>query len=255
MPKDLVGTQGDFGVVPQRLGRIFRDRDEARTAERLEGVIAEELSSSQHLIVLCTPAAVLPGSWLLREIELFRQRRPGGPIHAVIGAGEPPGCIPASLLSTTEDGQIEAPLAADLRAPRDGGLDGEAKAVVRLVAGLLGVPFDSLWRREQRRQRIRFLTRIAEAAGLVLAVVALIALAGFYRTHAWVELDPGALAGVAGEVRVVGSEETKENNGSRTLPIADLPPASRGSGYPRATSCCGSSPPTTTAPNAGSRST
>ena len=51
VPRSLVGTRGDYGVIPRRLGRIYRDRDGARAAERIERVIAEELSESQHLIV------------------------------------------------------------------------------------------------------------------------------------------------------------------------------------------------------------
>ena len=71
-------------------GADLRDRDEARSAEHIERVIAEELSPAQHLIVLCTPNAIAPGSWVPREIALFRKGRPDGPIHAVIGGGTPP---------------------------------------------------------------------------------------------------------------------------------------------------------------------
>jgi Thoeris protein ThsB, TIR-like domain len=92
-PQALVGTRGDYGVVPRRLGRIFRDRDEARSSEHIEKVIGDELSRSQHLIVLCTPNAVAPDSWVPREIALFRERRPDGVIHAVIGSGVPPACF------------------------------------------------------------------------------------------------------------------------------------------------------------------
>src|SRR5690348_6701677 len=90
VPRALVGTRGEHGVIGKRLGRIFRDRDEASSAERIEQLIATELARSQQLIVLCTPNAVAAGSWVPREIELFRKVRPGGPIHAVIGSGNPP---------------------------------------------------------------------------------------------------------------------------------------------------------------------
>jgi hypothetical protein len=53
VPRLLVGTPGPLGIVLRRLGRIFRDRDEARSAEHIESAIAEELSQSQQLIVLC----------------------------------------------------------------------------------------------------------------------------------------------------------------------------------------------------------
>jgi len=68
VPRALSGVRDAGGKVSRRLGRIFRDRDEARSAERIESAIAEELSHSQQLIVLCTPKAVAPGSWVPREI-------------------------------------------------------------------------------------------------------------------------------------------------------------------------------------------
>jgi hypothetical protein len=215
VPHALVGTLGEHGVVPKRLGRIFRDRDEARSAEDIETVISHELSQSEHLIVLCTPNAVAPHSWMAREIELFRVRRPSGAIHAVIGAGVPPSCFPPPLLRTTSDGRTEAPLAADLRSTSEGGQDGPRKGVVRLIAGLLGVQFDDLWRREERRRRARRVVLALELGGAAVAALLVIMLGNFYRSHAVVELDVSALSSIADNVRVVGSEETPENNGVR----------------------------------------
>jgi formylglycine-generating enzyme required for sulfatase activity len=217
VPRALVGTLGEHGVVPKRLGRIFRDRDEARSAEDIETVISHELSQSEHLIVLCTPNAVAPHSWMAREIELFRVRRPDGGIHAVIGAGVPPACFPRPLVRTTSDGRTEAPLAADLRSTSEGGPDGLRKGVVRLIAGLLGVQFDDLWRREERRRRARRLVLAVELCGAAVAALLLIMLGNFYRSHAVVEMDLSALSSIADNVRVVGSEEAPENNGVRVF--------------------------------------
>src|SRR5579871_1727097 len=153
VPRALVGSRGTHGIVPGRLGRVFRDRDEVSSAERIESTIADELAKSEQLIVLCSPNAVAAGSWVPREIELFRERRPGGVIHAVIGSGTPPACFPAALLTSTKDGRSEAPLAPDLRPLKEGGGDGEQRALIRLIAGILGVGFDDLWRREERRLR------------------------------------------------------------------------------------------------------
>jgi hypothetical protein len=217
VPRALVGKQGEHGVIPRRLGRIFRDRDEARSAERIEDVIAAELSRSQHLIVLCTPNAVASGSWVPREIALFRERRPDGPIHAVIGAGTPPDCFPPSLLRATPDGRMEAPLAADLRPVKDGGADGEPRAVVRLVAALLGVDFDDLWRREERRKRVRRVTRALEVACVAAVAVAAIALGHWYRTHTRLSVDLAPIVDAATSVRIVATEETPNQNRSRTV--------------------------------------
>src|SRR4051794_8872981 len=70
VPRSLVGAQGERGPIPARLGPIFRDRDDARTAADIEAVIAHELGRSQHLVVLCTPRSAEPQSWVPREIEI-----------------------------------------------------------------------------------------------------------------------------------------------------------------------------------------
>ena len=217
IPRSLVGTRGEHGEIPSRLGRIFRDRDEARSAERIDEVIASALAKSQHLIVLCTPNAVAEGSWVPHEIRLFRKVRPDGEIHAVIGAGTPPDCFPEPLFTISADGRREAPLAADLRAIRDGGADGEDKAIVRLVAGLLGVGFDDLWQREVRRRRNQRIARTIQVTSLIAVTSGAIALGNFYRTHALVEVDGSSVVEAAGTVTVVAAEESPANNASREI--------------------------------------
>jgi WD40 repeat protein len=165
VPRELVGKPGELGTVPPAVGRLFRDRDEVRTAEDVETIIAQELSKAQQLIVFCTPRAAEPEAWVGREIEIFRERRPDGRIHAVIGDGEPPGCFPRQLLHATPNGKLRQPLAADLRPRKKGGQDGESRAIVKIVAGLIGVSFDDLWKREQRRARRRL-----AALGIGIAV-------------------------------------------------------------------------------------
>lgn len=214
VPRALVGTPGAHGVVPRRLGRVFRDRDEARSAERIENAIAGELSQSQQLIVLCTPNAVAPGSWVPREIALFRECRAGGAIHAAIGSGAPPACFPPALLTTTDDGRTEAPLAADLRPLKEGGADGEQRGLIRLIAGLLGIGFDDLWRREQRRKRIRRIATALEAAAIAVSVAVAIALANSYRTRTFAHLSLGPVVDAASAVRIVGTVETPNENRS-----------------------------------------
>ncbi len=214
VPRQLVGTRGIHGVVPRRLGRIFRDRDEARSSERIENAIAEELSRSLQLIVLCTPNAVAPGSWVPREIALFRQRRPGGAIHAVIGSGAPPGIFPPALLTLTEDGRTDLPLAADLRSLEYGGADGEQRGLIRLIAGLLGVGFDDLWQREQRRKRFRRIVNALQVIGIAIAVAAALAIVKDYRTRALVRLSVGQMIETASAVRITGTVETPNENRS-----------------------------------------
>ena len=173
----------------------------------LSGRVAQN-DASDHM------SAVAPGSWVPREFELFRERRPDGTLHAVIGAGSPPHCFPSPLLATNARGNLEAPLAADLRPPREGGADGESKSLVRLIAGLLGVGFDDLWRREERRRRLQRLTRAAEAAAVAATVVGVIGGGACYRSHARVTIDLAPLHRIGSQVRVVATEEVPRENRS-----------------------------------------
>ncbi|MBT0964226.1 toll/interleukin-1 receptor domain-containing protein [Denitromonas iodatirespirans] len=168
LPRKLVGTAGAHGPVPRRIAPVFQDRADARVADDLETVIRGYLRQSEHLIVLCTPAAAAPESWVSREIEIFREERPGASIHAVIGGGEPPACFPPVLLTRLQEGDVRAPLAADLRLASDGG-DGRSKAVVKLVAGIAGVDFDDLWQREKRKRMIRLALAGLGIVSLVIA--------------------------------------------------------------------------------------
>ncbi|MEM7205217.1 MAG: SUMF1/EgtB/PvdO family nonheme iron enzyme [Planctomycetota bacterium] len=174
VPRDLIGKEGELGRVPDRVGRVFRDRDEARTAADIETVIAAELAASEHLIVLCTPRATEPGSWVGREISLFRKQRPGGRILAVIGDGEPPACFPPELTSSASGDRVQ-PLAADLRPRKKGGGDTPYKAIVKIVAALIGVRFDDLWQRAKRRRLLQTLAASAGAATLLIASIVVLA--------------------------------------------------------------------------------
>jgi formylglycine-generating enzyme required for sulfatase activity len=154
VPRQLIGKEGRHGMIPERVGPIFRDRDDARAAHDIETIITYELSRSLHLIVLCSPRTREKESWVGREIEIFKQQRTDAEIYAVIGDGEPPNCFPNQLISQDENGIFCQPLAADLRHKKKGG-DGKNKAVIKLIAALIGTDFDNLWQRDQRRRRVR----------------------------------------------------------------------------------------------------
>ncbi len=165
-PASLIGKPARHGPVPKRLGRICRDREEFPTATHVDVVIADKLSESQMLVVLCTPEAASEQSWVSREIELFRRLRPDGEIHCVIGHGDPPGCFPKALLTQEADGSVSQPLAADMR--RVG--DGKDRALIKLTAGLLGIEFDDLWKRERRARAARMARSCIAACSLILAI-------------------------------------------------------------------------------------
>ena len=153
-PQKLVGKIGLSGKrISRDLGNVCFDRDEFASASNIESYILEKIKQSEHLVVLCSPHVNDAGSWVGREIRLFRKYRKGGKIHSIIGHGKPPDCFPKELL---EDNSV--PLAADMSG------DGEKKAVIKLIAGILDVEFDTLWRRHQRRAKRRAIVSI----GLVI---------------------------------------------------------------------------------------
>ena len=161
VPRHLVGTKGTNGIVPAKLTRIFRDREELAAGACLDDKIQEALKQSQTLLVVCSPNAV-HSYGVNQEIELFRKMRGDQHIFYIILDGEPHAaargldpeleCFPKALINhdmntTTAYG---VPLAADARPEGDG----RKMALLKVVAGILGVNLDGLVRRDlQRRQK------------------------------------------------------------------------------------------------------
>jgi len=171
-PKALVGTLGERGPVPRRLSPLFRDREELATATDLGTVIAEALRQSACQIVICSRQSA-KSKWVNEEILAFKRLGRDDRIFCLIIDGEPNAsdnpatadeeCFPPALrykldaagnLSSTRT----EPIAADARP----GKDGRNNAKLKLIAGVLGVGFDALRRREAQR-RTRRLAAIASA--------------------------------------------------------------------------------------------
>lgn len=184
VPKRLVGRETSHGVVPPRVSPVFRDRDELHAGADLKGSVQEALSRSRWLIVVCTPDAAR-SPWVNREIIEFKKLHGERRVLALIARGEPfasdmPGheaeeCFPPALRrALTPEGKAEGeplePIAADMR--KQG--DGAHRAMLKLVAGMLGVPFDDLVRRDVQR-RVRWLTALASASVVGVVVFAFLA--------------------------------------------------------------------------------
>jgi tetratricopeptide (TPR) repeat protein len=165
VPRRLVGRPGLSGPVPARLAPIFRDREELPAAHDLTAEVRAALAASASLVVVCSPAAAA-SPWVAREVELFRDLHPGRPILAALVDGEPADAFPAPLRCAAE------PLAADFRPHRDG----ERLALLKLVAGMVGVGLDQLVQRDAQR-RVRRVTVVT--AGSVAAMLAMGVLTAF----------------------------------------------------------------------------
>lgn len=180
VPAKLVGMATPLGPVPARLGRFFRDRDELPAAGDLSAELRLALQQSMFLIVICSPQAA-QSRWVNEEVRQFKllhgKKRGDGTarVLALIAQGDPGdagggACFPPALkFHVLPDGRISddpaEPIAADLRP----GGDGRRLAHLKLVAGLTGLPLDSLVQREAARRQRR--AGLLAAGSLVLAAV------------------------------------------------------------------------------------
>ncbi len=178
-PKQLVGTATPRGMVPKRLTPVFRDREELPSATDLGALLNAALQQSGSQIVICSPQSA-KSRWVNEEVLAFKRLGREDRIFCLIVGGEPnatdmPGreaeeCFPPALrFKLGPDGELSnvptEPIAADARP----GKDGKSNAKLKLIAGLLGVGFDSLRRREQqRRNRRLFIFACSAMAGMVV---------------------------------------------------------------------------------------
>lgn len=185
IPRRLVGRETASGTVPARLAPVFRDREELPTGTDLGRVVNAALEQSAALIVICSPAAA-QSRWVNEEVRAFHRLGRQERIFCLIVAGAPEGddaeqCFPPALrrASGPEGSPSDVdrePIGADLRP----GKDGQHAALLKLIAGMLGVGLDELARRDLQRRNRRLLALTAAAvAGMgittSLAVLALMA--------------------------------------------------------------------------------
>jgi WD40 repeat protein len=182
----LSATDQPEKATSARLGKFFRDRDEAGAATSLADEIRNALARSQHMIVVASPASA-KSPYVEQEIREFaalnaKRERPGN-ILTFIVAGEPNvsadgerapvECFPPALRGGLKDsdGRLLEPLAADARPTGDG----KTRALAKIVSGLTGIRYDALVRRDLQRRRTRRLI----AAGIAGALVATAAAVGW----------------------------------------------------------------------------
>jgi tetratricopeptide (TPR) repeat protein len=179
VPRRLVGTETEYGVVPERIAPVFRDRDELATATSLGDILTRALEQSACQVVICSRKAA-KSRWVNEEIKTFKRLGRAHRIFAVIVDGEPGAsanpatadeeCFPPALIYRMgADGELTSeptePIAADVRRGKDSKLDGKLK----IVAGMLGVGLDELKQREaHRRHRQAMYLAAASVAGMAI---------------------------------------------------------------------------------------
>ena len=136
--------------IRQELRPVFRDIDEL-SAGNLPEQIQQALENSQNLIVVCSPQAAA-SPWVNQEVETFISLGRTDRIFPFIVEGDSPKeFFPPALLALPKNEE---------RLGGDAAKQGRDIAFVKVVAGMLGLGFDSLWNRyekekaeEERKQR------------------------------------------------------------------------------------------------------
>jgi len=173
--KDLVGPDTATGPVPKQLRPIFRDRNDFDAGEELAAQTVAALDDAAALILLASPHSA-ESKPVDAEVRLFRERHPDRPLIPLILDGSPGDpvqeCFPPALR------ELDGVLAADLRETGDG----LALALAKIVARLLGLPPDEVFRRAERERRRRARIRQAVMGALIVLAVAAIG-AALYARH------------------------------------------------------------------------
>ncbi len=152
--------------IPKYIRPVFRDKTDLGG-----GVLSEqlrsELLSSKFLIIICSPHAT-QSAWVNKEAQTFIDEGRAEQIIPFIVDGIPHAgnpqeeCFPKALLNLPPDKELLGINVQEV---------GKEMAVVRLVATLLELRFDTLWQRHRRR-----LVRRRINAGVVALLLLLIGL-------------------------------------------------------------------------------
>lgn len=133
--------------IPKELRPIFRDIDEL-SAGNLPRQIHNALKNSKHLIVICSTNSV-KSKWVNKEIEEFISMGKTDKIFPFI--------IDGKAFSENEDEECFPPALKNLPKEEErlgGNINelGRDAAVVKIIAGMLNLSFDTLWQRYEREK-------------------------------------------------------------------------------------------------------
>ncbi len=149
--------------------------------------LQERLRASRNLIVICSPNSA-QSEWVGKEIEFFHSLGRTDNIHFFIVDGEPNSGNPETECFNPVIQKLNLPeiLGANVNEKiyRWGWLNKD-RAYVQLVSKLLGVEFDTIWKRHKRRLINRI---IAWTLG---ALVVLAALVGVWRANQPIDVNVG----------------------------------------------------------------
>lgn len=173
VPRDLAGSPGKYGLIPSSLRPIFLDRADLPAGVGLTDSLREAIKNSRFLIVVCTPNSS-DSNWVKLEVNEFLKTHPISNALPVLWH-EGKYLSDETMLFPEPLRHLDL-LAADMREIQlpsgqvvGDGFDG---AVLKIAAGLLGVPLDRLVLRQRARERKFLLLSIIAALVMTGAAVA-----------------------------------------------------------------------------------
>lgn len=181
VPAELAGKTALRGYsVPKRIFPVFRDREELPVSSNLGDNLQAALRQSRYLIVICSPNSAA-SEWVNEEVRYFKLLDREDRVLCLIVDGEPnasdkpncgfPECFPYFIRHKAQPGEDGThtptePIAADVRPDKDG----KSNALLKLVAGILGVDYDSLKQRDKRRRMHQRIKTVILAAAVIASV-------------------------------------------------------------------------------------
>lgn len=163
-------VHNDIESKNRYLRPIFRDQSDLNT-----GILGDELrrhlEESKYLILICSKSSA-QSAWVSDEAKAFVEM---GRLDRIIPVIIPDDATPErELFPQFLRGYFRQHPDKELLGVNIGEV-GKEKALIRVVSRMLGVSFDSLWKRHQRQKRIRILTAsvsavVALAAAYLFAV-------------------------------------------------------------------------------------
>lgn len=160
LPTDI---HNDIEAQSRYLRPVFRD-DSDLNAGVLNDELRRSLEKSKFLIIICSHNSV-QSKWVSDEAQAFVEMGRLDriiPVFTADAAGNEAELFPAYLRTYFKEHPGTELLGVSI------GKSGRQKALVRVVSRMLGVSFDSLWKRHQRRRRMQ----AAMASALTAAVAA-----------------------------------------------------------------------------------
>lgn len=184
--KDLAGRETARGAIPETLRPIFRDREDFTAGDALAEQTLAALDASKALIVVCSPDSAR-SAYVNEESRLFKSRHLERPVIPLIVGGKPDDpereCFPPALkFKLDAKGRVTKKKAELLAADAREECDGKDLALAKVIAGLLGLSSDDVFRRAERKRRAvaRRKRRVQALVG-TLAVLLIAAGVGWFK--------------------------------------------------------------------------